>query len=458
MARFAAFRFTADASPSQLVVLGRHAGAARFAFNQCLAMVKDALDAKGKTADGSVKVPWTGFDLINAFNGWKRSAAGRVWVVDSSEQATMHSTGLRWRGEVCQQVFEEAAVDCGRALTAFADSRKGKRRGARVGFPRFKRKTATTGSFRIRNKTTAGRAAIQVGDPVAGPRTICLPKIGIVRVREDTRRLRRMLRNGRATIRYVTVSRHAGRWTISVTVEAADLHPARRHPAREDGQRGWVGVDRGLTALVVAADGTGREILRVEPPRPLRTGLPRLRRLSRRVSRARCGSKNRSRAVARLARCHRRIRDVRAHALHEVANRLVKTHDRLVLEDLNTAGMVRNRRLARSISDAGWAELARMIGYKQQWAGGQVITAGRWFASSKTCSRCSAILAVLPLAQRMFTCAACGHVADRDLNAAANLAVWGEQHDAQTRDPEARGPVINALPRDGSDRRASARR
>ncbi|MCP2322220.1 putative transposase [Hamadaea flava] len=419
------------------MVLGRHAGAARFAFNQCLAMVKDALDTKAKTADGSVRVPWTAFDLINSFNGWKRSAAaGRVWAVDSAGRATLQSAGLRWRSEVSQQVFEEAAVDCGRALAAYADSRKGKRRGRRVGFPRFKRKSATVVSFRIRNKTTAGKATIRVGDVDAGPRTISLPKIGILRVREDTRRLRRMLRNGRATIRYVTVSHRAGRWTISVTVQAADLHPARRHPAPAAGdQQGWVGVDRGLTALVVAADRTGREVVRVDPPRPLRTSLPRLRRLSRRVSRARRGSINRGKAVARLARCHRRIKDVRAHALHEVANHLVNTHDRLVLEDLNTAGMVRNRWLARSISDAGWAQLARMVGYKQQWAGGQVMTADRWFASSKTCSVCGAVAASLTLSQRVFACAVCGFEADRDLNAAANLAVWGEQHDAQIRDP-----------------------
>jgi putative transposase len=93
-------------------------GAARFAFNQCLAMVKDALDAKSR--DASVVVPWSGFDLINAFNRWKRSAAaGRVWTVDTAGTATVHSMGLSWRTQVCQQVFEEAAVDCGRALAAF---------------------------------------------------------------------------------------------------------------------------------------------------------------------------------------------------------------------------------------------------------------------------------------------------------------------------------------------------
>ncbi|MCW3819151.1 transposase [Micromonospora sp. DR5-3] len=458
MGRFAAFRFTVDPSPSQVVVLARHAGASRFAFNQCLALVKEALDAKRR--GGSVVVPWSGFDLINAFNTWKCSAqAGRRFVVDAAGSVEIVATGLSWRAQVCQQVCEEAAVDLGRALTAWADSRQGKRPGRRVGFPTFKRKTRTRPSFRIRCKTTkAGRASIRVGDPTAGPRSVCLPKIGILRVREDTRRLRRMIRTRRAHIRYATVSCRASRWTITVTVEAADLHPARQHPPRPDTDSGgWVGVDRGLAALVVAADTTGRQVLRVDDaPRPLRAALPRLRRLSRQVSRKQRGSRNRSEAVARLARAHHRVANVRRYFLHKVANRLVKTHDRLALENLHTAGLLRNRRLAAAISDAGWADLARIIGYKQRWRGGQATMAPRWYPSTRMCSACRTIGPALPLSVRIFRCDQCGHTADRDVNAAVNLAVWAEQHHAQTRDPEARGPVTNASRGDGSGQRPRA--
>ncbi|MFU8851408.1 RNA-guided endonuclease InsQ/TnpB family protein [Micromonospora sp. SL1-18] len=378
MGRFTAFRFTVDPSPSQVVVLARHAGAARFAFNQCLALVKEALDAKRR--GGSVVVPWSGFDLINAFNTWKCSVqAGRRFVVDSAGSAEVVVTGLSWRAQVCQQVCEEAAVDLGRGLTAWAESRRGKRPGRRVGFPTFKRKGRTRLSFRIRCKTKAGRASIRVGDPTTGPRSVCLPRTGILRVQEDTRRLRRMIRTGRAHIRYATVSGRASRWTITVTVEAAGLHPAYQHPARpnaDDG--GWVGVDRGLATLVVAADTTARQVARVDDaPRPLRNALPRLRRLSRQVSRKQRGSRNRAEAVARLGRAHHRVANIRRHFLHKVANRLVKTHDRLALEDLHTAGMLRNRRLAAAISDAGWADLARIIGYKQRWRGGQATAAPR---------------------------------------------------------------------------------
>ncbi|GEM_PF-3376949 len=149
-------------------------------------------------------------------------------------------------------------------------------------------------------------------------------------------------------------------------------------------------------------------------------------------------------ATARLARAHAHVRAARQHALHQVSNRLVNTHDRLALEDLNVAGMLRNHRVARAVSDAAWAELARQIRYKQVWRGGQAVTVDRWFPSSKTCHACGHVVAELPLHTRVFTCPNC-HTPPicRDLKAAINLAVWAERH-AQTPDPEARGRVTNA--------------
>jgi putative transposase len=256
-----------------------------------------------------------------------------------------------------------------------------------------------------------------------------------------------MLTNGRATIVSATVTcrRVTGRWTVSIIVEAADLHPAACHPSWADGDAGgWVGVDRGLAAFVVAACADGSPVLRVDdPPRPLRAGITRLRQLSRRVSRKQKGSANRRKAVCQLSRQHRRIRNIRHEFLHTVARRLVKTHDRLVLEDLNITGMTANHRLAAAISDAAWAELARIICYQQAWRGGQVMFADRWYPSTKTCSRCGTLAPAVPLSVRVFGCAACGLVLDRDLNAAVNLATWAEQH-ARVRDPQAGGPVTNA--------------
>jgi len=139
-------------------------------------------------------VPWTGFDLINAFNAWKKTQeAGRVFAVGSDGVAETVVTGLPWRSEVCQQVFEEATVDLGKGLKSWSDSRSAKRKGKPMGFPRFKKKTGATPSFRLRNKHPKGRPpAIRVGDN-GRPRAITLPGIGQIEVHDDTRRLRRLL-------------------------------------------------------------------------------------------------------------------------------------------------------------------------------------------------------------------------------------------------------------------------
>ena len=141
---------------------------------------------------------------------------------------------------------------------------------------------------------------------------------------------------------------------------------------------------------------------------------------------------------------------MRRHFLHQVSNALVKTHDRVVIEDLNVAGMLRNHRLARAISDAGWAEFARLLGYKQGWRAGQVVVADRWYPSSKLCPQCGAIHGDLTLADRLFTCS-CGYFADRDANAATNLARWGEEHHLDPRTPKQGGRATNARRQDGPD-------
>jgi putative transposase len=392
MARHTSFRFCLDPTAEQSVALARHAGAARFAFNQCLRLHLDARERhrarNGPGADAAAeqargRVPWSQFSLINAFNQWKRSeAAGRRFLVSSDRVTEVEVTGLAWRGEVSAEVLEEGAVDAGRGLAAWTASRSGKRKGRPVGHPRFTKKTHTGGSFRVRNKTKGNRSSIRVGQD--RPRSVTLPKIGNIRVREDTRRLRRMIENGRARILQATITRGARRWWVSVTVEAADLHPDVQPPARDHCDKtGWVGVDRGLHALVVAGTRDGAETLRVQAPRVLAVGLRQQRRLARSVSRKKRGSANWRKASARLAKHHMRVRDTRQHFLHQVSNQLVKTHDRLVLEDLNITGIMSNRRLARAVGDAAWGELARQITYKQYWRSGQVVVADRWFASSK---------------------------------------------------------------------------
>jgi putative transposase len=454
MSRHTTFKFCFDPTVEQHKVLARHAGASRFAFNQCLRIVKAALTQR-KT-DPDTDLPWTGFDLINAFNAWKKTEdAGRVFVVGTDGVTETVVTGLAWRTEVCQQVFEEAAADLGKGLKSWSDSRSGKRRGEKVGFPRFKKKTDAVPSFRLRNKHPKGKPpAIRVGDNDR-PRAITLPGIGQIGVHDDTRRLRRMLAKGRAKICFATITHHAGRWWISLNIEAADLHPAHQHEARHPKDGLWVGVDRGLSAFLVAATADGGEVARIaDAPKALAAGMKQQRHLAKKLSRTKKGSRNRRDAAAKLGRHHHHVANVRRHFLHQVSNALVKAHDQLVIEDLNVSGMLRNHRLARAISDASWAEFARLLRYKQAWRGGQLVTADRWYPSSKLCPACGTVRDDMTLADRLFTCG-CGYSADRDTNAAVNLARWVQTHHddlhLDPRTPKQRGRTNNARRRDGAD-------
>ncbi len=184
-----------------------------------------------------------------------------------------------------QQVFEEAAVDLGKGLKAWLESRSGKRK--RVGFPRFKKKAGHKRSFRLRNRHFNNKpSAIRLGEDDR-PRSVTLPGIGQIAVHDDTRRLRRVLAQNRAKILFATITHTGGRWWVSLNVEAAYLHPAQQHVPRIAGDRGnWVGVDRGLSAFVVAATAEGTEVARItDAPKALARGLARQRRLAKSLSR-----------------------------------------------------------------------------------------------------------------------------------------------------------------------------
>ena len=460
--RHTTFRFALDPTPAQEQLLAQHAGASRFAYNQCLKFVTNALTAR--RVDPSVRVPWSGYDLINAFNAWKRSEdAGRLFVVAPDGTISKRATGLAWRHKISAQVFEEAAVDLGRALSAYSRAQNGKRAGRKVGFPRRKRKGRCRDSFRLRNRRQPGGYLIRIGE--GHPRSVTLPTIGQIRVHDDTRRLRRLLRprshvdpvTGEeqlapsATVLFATVVRRGTRWYVTLNIRAPDLHPERRHQPRSGpGVGRFVGVDLGLAAFAVAARSDRTEVGRWHANNPLRCRLRRLRRYSRAYSRARRGSRNRAKAARRLRREHARIADARLGFLHEVSSQLVKNHARLAIEDLAVTNLVHNNRLARAIGDAAWSEFTRQLAYKAEWFSAELVLCDRWFASSKTCSRCGVIKERMALAERVFACDCCELVVDRDRNAAANLAAWAER--ARAPDRQAGGRVTNASGGEGAGR------
>jgi len=180
------------------------------------------------------------------------------------------------------------------------------------------------------------------------------------------------------------------------------------------------GIDLGVKTLLAGADDHGN-VIGIPGPKPLKTALRKLKRASREHSRKVPGSANRRRSAARLARIHARAANVRADTLHKATTDLTRRYETVVIEDLNVAGMVQNRRLARAVSDQGFGQTRRMLGYKTAWNGGTLIVADRWFPSSKTCSDCGTVKAKLSLSERAYRCDGCGLVLDRDVNAARNL-------------------------------------
>jgi len=228
-----------------------------------------------------------------------------------------------------------------------------------------------------------------------------LPVIGWVRMRESLRFEGKVIS--------ARVVREADQWHIAVQVELAESPPPSEGT-------GVVGVDLGLTHLATLSTGE-----KIDNPRALAVNLKRLQRLSRQLSRKQRSSKNRAKACRKLARLHLRIANLRRDALHKLTTRLVRENQTVVAERLHVKGMVRNRHLSRTISDAGWGEARRQLVYKGELYGTEVILADRFYPSSKRCSGCGSVKPQLYLGERVYVCMECGLVLDRDHNAALNL-------------------------------------
>jgi putative transposase len=212
----------------------------------------------------------------------------------------------------------------------------------------------------------------------------------------------------------VVVSREPdGRWyaTFMIDGEDPDLLPGTGRSA---------GVDLGVKDFAVTSDGE-----RIANPRHLEQKARNLARYQRRMARCQKGSNNRARARAKIARAHRKVRNARQDFLHRASTRLVRDNDTIVIEDLNVSGMIRNRHLARVISDCGWSEFRRQLEYKCERAGRKLVVIDRWYPSSKTCSACGHLLADLSLSTRTWRCPSCRTRHDRDVNAAKNLLAAG---------------------------------
>jgi len=374
-----AYRFALDPSPAQERALHSHAGAARFAWNWGLAKCKERYEAEGKW--------YSGAELHKLWNAEKKADPSLAWWAENSKCA-----------------YQESFRNLDRALRAFVKSKKGQRKGKRLGFPRFKKRGKARDSFQF-----------AAGAMRCSGSTVMLPRLGTIRTHEPTEKLARKPEDGSARILSATVTRTAQRWFVSFTVEAE-----RDQPGRHARPGTAIGVDLSVKTLLTGVDDAGK-VIEVKGPKPLRASLRRLRRASRAHARKQPGSAGRRKSAAKLARIHARVANARANALHKATTALTREYETVVTEDLSVTGMTANRKLARAVSDQGFGQARRMLAYKTEREGGTLVVAGRWYPSSKTCSACGWRKPSLTLAERVFACEQCGHQEDRDVNAARNL-------------------------------------
>ena len=357
-----AYRYRLYPKPAQAALLQKSFGCARFVYNDGLAKRIAHLEATGQS--------------LSCFEQMK------------------HLTALKkqygWLNEVSSQALQQALRHLDMAYKAFSDG---------AGLPRFKSKHRAKKSFSCPQGCRVDFSA----------QRLTIPKLPNLKMR--------LSRRFEGTIKTVTISQDkAGRYHASITAEDG-LPPLETAPV--DASQ-IVGIDVGIKQFVTLSTGE-----KIGNPRHLAGAEKRLACLQRRYGRKVKGSANRRKAALRVAKLHAHIADKRRDFLHLLSTRVVaENQSGVCVEDLNVAGMMKNRCLSKAISSCGWAQFKEMLRYKCAWSGRNFIEIGRFEPSSKQCS-CGAINAALRLADRTWNCAVCGSSHDRDVLAAQNIKRFG---------------------------------
>ena len=338
--------------------LAKHAGVARHAWNQGLALCQTVLEHNRSHPESKIKFP-TAIDL-------------HKWLVASIKSQNP------WYYEVSKCAPQYALRHLPLAFKQFFKGIKG--------LPKFKKK-GHCDSFTLDGSIHIEHQSIKV--PILGKlKTFERLPVG-------------------TKPKSVTISRKADRWFISFKIEK----PIQSTPKKRD----VVGVDLGIKTLATLS--TGEIFTGAKSYQKAKHKLAKLQRI---VARRQKCSANRFKAVKALARLHQKIANIRLDTLHKLTNYLSKNHAVVGIEDLNVSGMMANHCLAASIGDMGFYEFRRQLEYKCPLYGSKLVVIGRFKPSSKTCSNCGFVKEILALSERIYRCD-CGLELDRDFNAAINI-------------------------------------
>ena len=356
------FNYRIYPKPSQIVPLAKAFGSARVVWNDALWLYKQAFKQQKELPKNISKIVTT----------------------DAKKTPERH-----WLKEVSSVILQQSVNDLKTAWKNYFDSKKGKRKGKDVGKPRFKKKQSRQAIRFTRNAFTVHSESVKGA------------KIGHIRMVVS-----RPLPSKPSSV--TIISDCAGRYFASFVVEVSQPIPPQTSNS--------VGIDLGLTHFCILSSGE-----KVENPRLHKKMLKRIKKANRRLARAKRDSKRRERRKRKLAKLHAKVKDQRTDFLHKLTTRLVRENQALAVEDLNVAGLVKNRKLSRAISDAGWAKFKTMLAAKCDKYGRDLTIVDRWFASSQICSCCGKSGGRKELDVREWECLYCNTVHDRDINAASNI-------------------------------------
>lgn len=346
------------------------------------------------------------FERIQTYETWKASGEDvRVLYEHEYKTEKQYKEEYEWlKDSVDSQALQQARINLSMAYQNFFKSLKGQRKGAKVGYPKFKKKRIGSS---YRTMMTNSNIAIDFEN-----HKVKLPKVGYVNFKDIRKEIE-------GTIKSATVSRSStGKYFVSLLIEQElELQGVVLDSINESQV---IGLDASLEKFFVDDNGNSPAYERL-----YRKYEPLLKKAQRKMSKKKKGSKNWYKALHKVNLIHEIITNKRKDFTHKLSTELVRNNDVIVVEHLSLKGMSQALHLGKSVMDLGYSEFVRQLSYKALWNNKTFIQADKWFASSKTCSVCGYKKSDLQLSDREWECPNCGTDHDRDQNAGINLKNYG---------------------------------